>query len=75
MPVELGYRVYYDNAKVDVVRDIGRTVNEDTYMMQLYNIALKHNLMTPDMQRKIEWLRYSKGYILEVVNKINGVKK
>jgi hypothetical protein len=75
MPVELGYRLYYDSGKVNVYTGKGRTVSEDTYMTQLYNIALKHGLMTPDMQHKIEWLRYTKSYILEVVNKINGVKK
>ncbi|RWY55609.1 hypothetical protein [Mucilaginibacter gilvus] len=75
MPVELGYRLYYNSAKVNVYTGTGRTVNESTFMTQLYNIALKHNLMTPDMQHKIEWLRYTKSYILEVVNKINGVKK
>ncbi|MBD1364973.1 hypothetical protein IDJ77_14220 [Mucilaginibacter sp. ZT4R22] len=75
MPVELGYRLYYDSGKVNVYTGKGRTVSEDTYMTQLYNIALKHDLMTPDIQHKIEWLRYTKSYILEVVNKINGVKK
>jgi hypothetical protein len=75
MPVELGYRLYYDSGKVNIYTGTGRTVNEDTYMTQLYNIALKHGLMTPDMQHTIEWLRYTKSYILEVVNKINGVKK
>nr|WP_294940949.1 hypothetical protein [uncultured Mucilaginibacter sp.] len=75
MPVELGYRLYYDSGKVNVYTGTGRTVNENTYLTQLYNIALKHNLMTPDMQRMLEWCRYTKSYIIEVVNTINGTKK
>lgn len=72
MPVELGYRLYYDSNKVDIYSNHGRTVNENTYMKQLYNIALKHNLANPEMQQLVEWCRYSKGYLLEVVKKLNA---
>jgi len=72
-PQELVYRLYYDSNVVTMNK--GRTVNESTYMKQLYNLAIKYNVLDDKLQRMIEELRYHKYYILKVVNKINGIKK
>jgi len=73
MPQELGYRLYYNSEQVTATK--GRTVNENTYMMQLYNLAQKYNVLNDKLQRMIEDSRYEKGYILDIVSKINGIGK
>lgn len=60
-PKELGYRVYYDSNKVNMFR--GRTVNENTYMKQLYDLAFKYNVLTDRLQKMIEESGYEKRYI------------
>ena len=72
-PQELIYRLYYDPGKVTLHK--GRTVNENTYMKQLYELALKYDALDLKLQRIIEDARYDRSYIKNIVNKINAVKK
>jgi hypothetical protein len=73
-PVELVYRLYYDMAAVKIFEH-GRTVNENTYMSQLYNLATKYNAISPTLQRDIEDSGYREYYVLQVVKKINNTTK
>ncbi|HVW96449.1 MAG TPA: hypothetical protein VHA56_10825 [Mucilaginibacter sp.] len=69
-PTELVYRLYYD---MDAVTEThGRTVNEDTYMKQLYSLALKYNALTPSLQSDIEQAGYRQYYINQIVKAINS---
>jgi hypothetical protein len=73
-PVELGYRLYYDMDAVKIFEH-GKTVNENTYMKQLYDLAMKYNAMTPSLQHDIENSGYRDYYIKQIVKKINSVTK
>jgi hypothetical protein len=72
-PVELIYRLYYDlNA---VTLDHGRTVNENTYMKQLYTMAMKYTNMSVSLQRDIEDADYQEYKLFKIVKKINNLSK
>lgn len=73
-PVELVYRLYYDMEAVKIFEH-GRTVNENTYMSQLYNLATKYNAVSTALQRDIEDSGYREYYVLQVVKKINKAGK
>lgn len=73
-PVELVYRLYYDMDAVKIFEH-GRTVNENTYMWQLYNLATKYNAVSTALQRDIEDSTYREYYVLQVVKKINRATK
>ena len=73
-PAELVYRLYYDMEAVKIFEH-GRTVNENTYMSQLYNLATKYNAVSTALQRDIEDSGYREYYVLQVVKKINKAGK
>jgi hypothetical protein len=71
-PSELVYRLYWD-AEVAKNKDGrgGQTVNENTYMAQLFTLADKYNALDNTIQRTIEEADYRKYNIRQVVKKIN----
>jgi hypothetical protein len=75
MPNELGYRLYYNNQRVNTITNTGRTVNENTYMKQLYALAQKYNVLDTNLQRTIEDSNYKKYHIVRIANLINGAKQ
>jgi len=68
-PVELIYRLYYDLDHVTLTR--GKTVNENTYMTQLFDLANKYNVLDASLQKDIEWSAYRQLYMRDVIKKIN----
>ncbi|HTE02095.1 MAG TPA: hypothetical protein VK668_22560 [Mucilaginibacter sp.] len=72
-PAELEYRAYYDQDAVTQTK--GRTVNENTYIRQLLTIASKNNLITEDFQQALRDAAYRESFIIDMVNRINGVTK
>ncbi|WP_295799768.1 hypothetical protein [Mucilaginibacter sp.] len=73
-PAELVYRLYYDMEAVKIFEH-GRTVNENTYMSQLYTLAAKYNAVSTALQRDIEDSAYREYYVLQIVKKINEAVK
>jgi hypothetical protein len=71
-PTELVYRLYYNSDKQG---GSGRTVNENTYMKQLFALAVKYNAMTNTLQRDIEESDYRELYLIQIANKINNINK
>jgi hypothetical protein len=51
------------------------TVNENTYMKQLFALANKYSVLNDDLQREIERADYRKDDLLSIVNKINHISK
>jgi len=72
---ELVYRVYFDDNRVNSVKGIGRTVNENTYAQQLTSVALSAGVLDDKLQRYLDQLSYNKPRILEVTTKMNGLTK
>ncbi len=74
-PIELGYRLYYnyDAAAANGQKDV--TVNENTYMRQLFALANKYQVLDDDFQRQIEHSGYNKDDLLQIVSKINHISK
>jgi len=72
-PIELVYRLYYDTDAVTYTH--GKTVNEDTYMKQLYNLAVKYDAISLMLQKDIENAGYRDYYVNEIVKKINKTAK
>jgi len=71
-PTELIYRLYYTELSISTtVANTGRTVNENTYMKQLYGLALKYNALSTPLQRDIEDLSYEEYRIGKVITQIN----
>jgi hypothetical protein len=73
-PVALGYRLYYNRGS-DIAGQKGATVNENTYMKQLFALANKYQGLNNDLQWDIEHAGYNSDNILEVVSKINHISK
>ena len=71
-PVELIYRIYLNQ---DAATSKARTVNQNTYMRQLYAIAQKYNVLTDTLQQDIQHMDYNKPEILKIVSKINRVSE
>jgi hypothetical protein len=71
-PKELVFRLYYN---ADKPGGTGRTINENTYMKQLFALAVKYNMMTDGLQRDIEETGYREAYLIEVANKINNIDR
>lgn len=69
IPEELIYRLYYDISRADFTH--GRTVNEDTYAKQLFDLAVKYNVLNESLQKDIEEAGYREYYINQVVKQIN----
>lgn len=72
-PVELIYRLYYDFDKASHLS--GRTVNEDTYLKQLFALAQKYNCITDLFIRDIEDAEYKEAHLTHIVSMINGISK
>ncbi|HTE02094.1 MAG TPA: hypothetical protein VK668_22555 [Mucilaginibacter sp.] len=68
-PYELEYKIYTNSESSSTA---GKTVSENVYMRQLYNLAIKDNVLTDKLQVDIERTEYSSTGILELVTKING---
>ncbi|HZX59283.1 MAG TPA: hypothetical protein VFE54_11175 [Mucilaginibacter sp.] len=67
---ELTYRIYKAN---DIPSGTVKTINENTYMRQLYLLAQKYNALTDTLQIDIEHMAYSEPDILKIVSKINKI--
>jgi hypothetical protein len=71
-PLELVYRLYYDLDHVDYNANKGRTVNENTYMKQLFALATKYNAVTDDLMKNLSYYGYKEYYLTRVVKLINA---
>lgn len=67
-PVELRFRLYYD---VDHSTLKYRTVYDNTYMKQLFDLAAKYNAMSNELQKDIENSDYHEVYLVEIAKAIN----
>jgi len=74
-PVELVYRLYYDLDHADFETEKGRTVNENTYMKQLFAFAVKYNADSPALMRELNYYGYKDYYLVQVVKMINEGSK
>src|SRR5579872_1673692 len=70
-PVELVYRLYYDMDHADFETQKGRTVNENTYMKQLFAFAVKYHADSPALMRELNYYGYKDYYLVQVVKMIN----
>jgi hypothetical protein len=73
--VELGYRLYYNYGGQTVNNQQGATVNENTYMKQLFALANKYKVLDDDLQQTIERMSYNSDDMLKIVSKINHISK
>ena len=74
-PVELVYRIYYNYGSETVNQQKGTTVNENTYMKQLFALANKYGVLDNNLQTDIEHSRYNNDDIVKIVSKINHISK
>jgi hypothetical protein len=72
-PTELVYRLYYDSGAVTDRR--GKSVDENTYLKQLFALATKYNALDDDLNRDFQGANYLSTDLLTIVSKINGVSK
>lgn len=74
-PIELEYKLYfnYDAAAANGQKEA--TVNENTYMRQLFALANKYQGLSDDTQWQIEHAGYNKDDLLKIVSKINHISK
>ena len=72
---ELIYRVYYDAGRTKTSNQSGGTVNENTYLKQLFALAQKYDVLTDSYQADLEHSFYSSLDISKLVSKINGISK
>lgn len=72
---ELEYRLYYNYSGNDVNGQKGVTVNENTYMKQLFALANKYGVEDNNLQWDIEHAGYNKDDLLKIVRKINHISK
>jgi hypothetical protein len=68
LPKELVYRLYYKNSDEN---GLDRSAYENTYKSQLYNIAVKLNVMNDALKNYIEKAEYKEEDILAIAGKIN----
>jgi hypothetical protein len=73
-PQELVYRLF-NNFDGTVQGQKGTTVNENTYMKQLFALANKYQALNSDLQWDIERGSYNTDKILDIVSKINHISK
>jgi hypothetical protein len=71
IPVELVYRIYYDNNGASG----SRTVNENTYLKQLFAMANKYRVLDDDLERVIQKANYLKDDLMSIVSRINDISK
>jgi hypothetical protein len=74
-PKELGYRIYYNYGAETANQQKGATVNENTYMKQLFALANKYEVLNSNMQWDIEHANYNSDDLLQIVSKINRISK
>lgn len=74
-PKELVYRLYYNYGEDKVSGQKDVTVNENTYMKQLFALANKFGALNDNTQRDIERTDYSEDGILSIVTRINNISK
>ncbi len=74
-PQELVYRLYNNFSDGVVGGQKGTTVNENTYMKQLFALANKYQVLNSDLQWDIEHGSYNNEAILDIVSKINHISK
>jgi len=72
---ELGYKIYYNNSDNDVSGQKGATVNENTYMKQLFALANKYEVLNDGFQWDIEHTGYNADDMLKIVSRINHISK
>ena len=68
-PYELEYKIYTNS---ESTTNAGKTVSENTYMTQLYNLAVENEMITDRLQVDIERTEYSESGIQDIVTKFNG---
>jgi len=74
-PGELVYRLYYNYSGDNTSGQKGVTVNENTYMKQLFALANQYGVLNDDLQREIERADYRKDDLLNIVSKINRISR
>eukprot|EP01037_Dinobryon_pediforme_P011962 gene11963-12051_t len=72
-PVELIYRVY-NNSDAETATH-GKTIDENTYLKQLFALANKYNALDDNLSRLFERSNYSEPALLDIVDKINKVSR
>ena len=72
-PIELVYRLYTDPSAVTNIH--GSTVNENGYMNQLFDLAVKYNKDSDFMKKTIENASYNSAELIDIVKQINGYDK
>lgn len=72
---ELGYRLYYNYSGNDMNGQNGVTVNENTYLKQLFALGNKYNVFDDHLTQFLQKAQYSKSDILNVVSKINNISE
>ncbi|MGZ3994362.1 MAG: hypothetical protein ACXVJP_13625 [Mucilaginibacter sp.] len=77
LPIELGFRLYFDMRHANPIAGVSKTVNENTFMKQLYALAIKYNATYKGFEKDLEESSYREAYLVEIVKKINdaGNKK
>lgn len=75
MPKELVYRLYYNYSGNNTNSQKGVTVNESTYMKQLFALANKYQVLNDGMQWDIEHAGYNADDMLKIVRQINHISK
>lgn len=74
-PKELVYRLYYNYSGDNTNSQKGVTVNENTYMKQLFALANKYEVLNDGTQWDIEHAAYNSDDILKIVRQINHISK
>ena len=72
-PTELVYRLYLDDGAVS--DNHGRSVNENTFLKQLFALAAKYNALDDELTREFQNAGYMSSDLLFIVSKINGLSK
>ena len=72
-PAELVYRLYIDDGAV--TENHGRSVNENTFLKQLFALAAKYNALDDELTREFQDANYNSPDLLFIVSKINGLSK
>jgi len=71
----LVYRLYNNYSGNDVNGQSGVTVNENTYLKQLFALANKYNVLDDHLTQFIQKAEYTKSDILKIISKINNISE
>ena len=77
-PKELVYRVYKTSTDKINFKEVvleGNTAIENTYLKQLFSIAIKYNVLDDKLTKILSDGSYKDYYLLDVVSRINQYKK